>query len=145
MWSHPAEDQALSCIALQLRLLERWVDRGVTQKQFRATQKYLINGNCFDVDTAGKRLDTRIDELVYGRPIGTAFRFPERVRAVTRDQANRAVQARIDPQRLVIVVVGSANTLRQGLARLPGVKSLRYIPYREVFRGNRKYAELAPA
>lgn len=144
MWSHPAEDQAISCIALQLRLLEQWVDHGVSQRQFRATQKYLINGHCFEVDTAGKRLDTRIGELVYGRPIGTAFRFPERVRAVTRDQANRAVQSRIDPHRLAIVVVGNANTLRRGLARLPGVKSMHYTPYKDVFSGNRKVMELAP-
>jgi zinc protease len=39
--------------------------------------------------------------------------FPRRVRAVTREQVNAAIRARIHPDRLNLVVAGDARTIPQ--------------------------------
>ena len=54
----------------------------------------------------------------YGLPSDWIKGYPDRVRAVTVDSANAAWKARIDPNKLVIVVVGDAASLREGLATL---------------------------
>lgn len=54
----------------------------------------------------------------YGLPSDWIKGYPDRVRAVTVDSANAAWKARIDPNKLIIVVVGDAASLREGLASL---------------------------
>lgn len=129
MWTFPAVERAVDCVALQLDLLEGWVDGGLTRGEVAFAKRSLVQGHCFEIDTAAKRLDARLDEELYGLRRGTHGRFPERVRGVTADAANAAVRRRISPRDVSVVLVASAAAVVPGLERLPGIRSVEVVPY----------------
>ncbi len=92
MWSHPASADAASCVALELDLLERFVDDGLRKKDFTFAKRYLVNSRCFEVDTAQKRLEPRLDVVLFGLPHGYWDDFEDNVRKVQLDAARAAVR-----------------------------------------------------
>ncbi len=129
MSTFPATEQTLPCIQLQLKLVEQWVMRGMPKASIEFAKNYLLESHCFDVDTPAKRLDQVIFAWVLNRPLSKVRLFPERIRAVTHASCKEAVQARIDPNRLQIVLVGSEEHLAKGLAKLPGTTTLNTLPH----------------
>jgi len=129
MWSAPSAEYSADCAALQLGLLERWVERGLPNATVKFAQKFLINSHCFDLDTPSKRLESRIDIELLGVPRRYVEQHDELVAAVTRRQAIDATQARISPTDLVVVVVATAAQVAHNFEKLPGVSSLQVVPY----------------
>ncbi|MDH3483100.1 MAG: insulinase family protein, partial [Myxococcales bacterium] len=130
MWSAPSAEYSADCAALELELLERWVDKGVANASLKFAQHYLINSHCFDRDTPSKRLESRLDIELLGVPRRYVERHDELVAQVTRKQANDATRARISPKDLVMVVVATAKDVEKAFEKLPGVKSVEVVPYR---------------
>lgn len=129
MSTAPASEYSADCAALQLGLLERWVDTGIKKSELSFAQRYLINGHCFDRDTASKRLEARLDVELLGIPRTYVEKHDELVGRVTRKQAVDATRARISSRDLTIVVVASASEVAGSFERLPGVKSLEIVPF----------------
>jgi zinc protease len=111
MWTFPAATDAAACIELELGLLEAFVDKGITERELSFIKRYLTRSYAFDVDTASKRLHQALDVEVLGLPSDYYSGYVGHVQRVTLEQANRAVQKRIDPSRLLVVVVGTAGDL----------------------------------
>jgi zinc protease len=111
MWTFPAASDVAACIELQLNLLERWVEHGVTADELDAAKQYLIRSNVFSHDTAQKRMGSALDELLYNLPPQYYAEYPQRVAQVTLQDANRAVQDRISVKDLQIVVVGTEREI----------------------------------
>ncbi|MEM7138228.1 MAG: pitrilysin family protein [Myxococcota bacterium] len=130
MWSAPSVEYSADCAALQLDLLERWVDRGLDRSALRFAQRYLINSHCFDTDTPSKRLESRLDVELLGVPRRYVERHDELIAAVTRKQANEATSGRISSRDLTIVVVATARDVSSKFEKLPGVTSVDVIPFR---------------
>ncbi|MBT8470235.1 MAG: insulinase family protein, partial [Deltaproteobacteria bacterium] len=95
MSTAPAAEYSADCAALQLNLLERWVDRGIKKSQLSFAQRWLINSHCFDRDTPSKRLDTRLDVELLGIPRSYVEKYDELVAGVSLQNANEATRARI--------------------------------------------------
>jgi zinc protease len=129
MWTAPASEYSAECAALQLDLLERWVDRGIAPAELRFAKRYLINSHCFDRDTPAKRLESRLDVELLGIPPSYVDNYDERIARVTRAQANEATRARISPRDLAIVVVATASEVASSFEKLPGVKSVEVVPF----------------
>lgn len=129
MWTFPGIRDAVNCVRLQLELLDAWVDRGLSRRELSFAKKALVNGHCFEVDTAAKRLDPAIDEELFGLRRGFLRDYPTHVRGVTLDEANAAVARRISRRDVAIVLVASADDVLPGLARLPGVQTVERVPY----------------
>jgi zinc protease len=129
MWTFPAAKDAAACAALELDLLEGLVGEGLTAAEVRFAKDNLINGHCFEVDTASKRLGARLDCAVYGLPADHWQRFTQRVRAVKRADANAAVKRRLRPRDLAIVVVATAKDVQPAFEALPGVTSVDVVSY----------------
>ena len=129
MWTAPAAEYAADCAALQLRLLDAWVARGIKKSEHRFAQRYLINSHCFDRDTPSKRLEAKLDVEVLGIPRGYVERHDELIGEVTRDAANEATRARIAPNDLTIVAVATAADVAPAFEALPGVSSLEVVPF----------------
>ncbi|MGB5811027.1 MAG: pitrilysin family protein [Polyangiales bacterium] len=130
MWSAPSADYSADCAALQLDLLDRWVDKGLGNREIKFAQKYLVNSHCFDQDTPSKRLESQLDMQLLGVPRRYIERHDELIAGVTRAQANESTRARISPRDLVIVVVATASEVAPAFEKLPGVSSLEVVPYR---------------
>jgi len=129
MSTAPAAEYSADCAALQLDLLERWVEGGTTKAQLSFAQRYLINSHCFDRDTPSKRLEARLDVELLGIPRSYVDKFDERVARVTKQQADEATRARISTRDLTIVVVATASEVASSFERLPGVRSLEIVPF----------------
>jgi zinc protease len=115
MWTFPKASEAAACLELELSMLSSWVDSGITKEELEWAKHYLVRSHVFSSDTAAKRLGLRQDELLLDLPEGYHAEFTERVASVTLAQANAAVRARISPENVLVVVLGTAPDIRQGL------------------------------
>ena len=132
MYTFPGAEQVADCIALELELMERLVDRGVPARDHGFARRYLLGSHCFDVDTPQKRLEPRIDEDVYGMPDGYFTEYERHVRAVSRDRSNEAIRRTLSAKDLCVVLTATAKTVVPALEKLPGVRSVDVIPYTSV-------------
>ncbi|MGD8863627.1 MAG: pitrilysin family protein [Myxococcales bacterium] len=129
MHTHPAATDARACIELQLSLYDRWVERGLTARELKASKGYLIKGHAFEVDTPAKRLDQDLDPELFGWPRDLNRRFVERVRKVERQDVARALRRRMSRRDQVITVVATADQLVPELEKLPDVASIDVVPF----------------
>lgn len=111
MWTFPAATDAAACIGLELELLEAFVEKGIEPRELSFIKKFLGRSYAFDIDTASKRLHQALDVEVLGLPADYYRKYVEHVEAVTLEQANAAVKARISAEDLLVVVVGTAADL----------------------------------
>lgn len=111
MSTAPAAHQALDCLEKELEMLDALIGQGVTEQEISFVQSYLGRSHVFEIDTAQKRVHQRLDALVFGLPEGYHERYIERIRAVTKPQADAALKNRISRDGLVIAVVGTASQL----------------------------------
>lgn len=107
MWTFPKASDAAACIRLQLEMLRKWHDEGVTKKELAWARRYLARSHAFAVDTPAKRLGLRLETLLYDLPPGYHEGYVERLQAVTLEEANEAVRRRISTENLLVTVVGT--------------------------------------
>ncbi len=117
MWTFPKAEDAAPCIALELEMLKAFRERGVTKKELAWAKRYLVRSHAFAVDTAAKRVGLALDSVLYDLPPGYYENYLARVRAVTLDDVNAALRARIPERDLLIVVVGTAADIRDAVER----------------------------
>lgn len=129
MSTAPAAEYSADCAALQIELLERWVQRGITSTQLKFAQRYLINSHCFDRDTPSKRLESRLDVELLDIPRAYVDKYDQLLAKVGRLDANEATRSRISTRNLTIVAVATAAQVASSFERLPGVKSLEIVPF----------------
>ncbi len=129
MQSAPEAEHTLACARIHLELMERWVERGVSQRELGAAKRFLAGSYAFDVETPSKRLEIRLDRHGVGLDPDAFVKYPERMRAVTLSQANDALRARLSPDDVALVVVAEAEQVREGLLTLPGVHEVDVRPY----------------
>lgn len=132
MWTAPAAEYSAQCAALQLELLERWIERGVSRADLRFAQRYLINSHCFDRDTPAKRLEAQLDIEILNIPRSYVDKHDELVAGVDRELAIRATRTRISARDLMIVVVADANGVAGSFEALPGVDSVEVLPFDQI-------------
>ena len=122
MWTAPGAEDAPACLALELEMLRAWHDEGITADELSFCQGYLRRSSAFDIDTAKKRVQQKLERLLFDLPDDWHATFVDRVAAVTLDRANAAVKKRISPDNLwVSVVATNADTgdeLRQAAGEL---------------------------
>ena len=130
MWTFPAATDAAACVALQLQLLERLVDQGVTARELSFARSYLTRGHAFEVDTAGKRLWQRVEVDLLDLPADYYARYLDHLGAVTLDEVNAALRKRLKVRDLVLSVVCTASELRDPLeAAVPHLRGTTVLPF----------------
>lgn len=117
MWTFPAATDAAPCIALELDLLARLVENGVTDREVKFIEKYISRSWAFEVDTAQKRVHQSLDVELLDLPRDYYASYVERVGKVTSQDANAALRARVDPKNLLVTVVGTAQTTLDGVQK----------------------------
>ncbi len=132
MWSFPAARDAAACIELQLSMLERLVDCGITRGELAFAKRYLTKSYAFEIDTPAKRVGQRLEIELFGLRRDFYSEFVERIRAVTRDQVNAALRARLSKRDLAIVLVATADELLDRLATIPGIGTVETVPYNRI-------------
>ena len=130
IWTAPAAADAAACLALELELLGTWRDDGVTDEELAFTQSYLARSHVFDIDTASKRAQHKVEAIVLELPAGYHEGYVASVKAVTKATADAAVRNRISPSDLVIAVVGTHAEMGAALeAAIPGLSRSEVVPF----------------
>lgn len=130
MWTFPAAADAPACIRLQLELLRKLLDEGVTERELNFARSFLVRGQAFEVDTPTKRLWQRLDRRLLSLPANFHDRYVERLQAVTRDEVNDALRRRLSADDLLVSVVATASELRAPLEKaIPDLASTLVVPY----------------
>lgn len=130
LWTFPKAEDAAPCIALQLEMLRTLRERGVTRTELARAKKYLCRSHVFSVDTAGKRVSLKVDGLVYRLPPNYYEEYTERVQAVTLDEVNAAIRARIPEDDLLVTVLGTDADIGSSVRdAIPGLQSVEVIPF----------------
>lgn len=133
MHTVPETKNAANCAALQLALMDRLVTDGVSVDEHRLAKQNLVHSQCFEWDTAPKRLEHQIDAEALPFPIEQVAKSRQRIRAVTREASNASVKKRLSNKNLSIVVLGDAKALKPEFSKLPGVDEVKTIRYDKVF------------
>jgi zinc protease len=115
MWTHPSVEDAVDCARLQVDLMERWVNEGVSEDEVAFAKSYLVKSHAFSVDTAEKRLDQRIEAAVLALPTHYHRDYLQRLSEVEADAVNTALPRRLDPSRLCLSILATAGDLEARL------------------------------
>src|SRR5690606_36480749 len=111
LWTFPRASDAGSSIERDLQLLETYIKQGVSQDELDAATLYLENSHAFTLDTAAKRASLALDIDLYDLPADYFDRHVERVRSLSVDDVNAAIQHRLSADNLCIVVVGTQDAI----------------------------------
>ena len=92
--------------------------RPIEPRELTYFQSMEVNAFPANYETTGQILDEQATIWRYGLPTDWAEQYLPHVQAVTVDEANQALKDRIDPSKLVWVVVGDKKTVYDGLKTL---------------------------
>jgi zinc protease len=130
MWTFPKASDAPACIKLELELLEAFRKTGLKKSELSWAKRYLVCSHAFAVDTAAKRVGLKLDATLYELPDNYYEQYTAALNAVTLEQANQAVAARLSDENLLVTVVGTEDNVgkdvRDAVANLASAKSIRY-------------------
>jgi zinc protease len=103
------KDQAALALDVVRATLREFIAQGPTQAELEGAKQNLVGGFPLRLDSNKKILDYLAVIGFYQLPLDYLDTFPRKVEAVTIEQIREAFQRRIDPDRLVTVVVGAAQ------------------------------------
>ena len=130
LWTFPKAEDAAPCIRLELEMLEEWHDKGVTRSELDWARRYLVRSHAFALDTAAKRVALSLEEALYDLPPNYHRDYVGRVKAVTLEDANTAVAQRIEPDNLLVLVVGTDSVVGPSVREaIPKLETTEVIPY----------------
>ncbi|HSD62086.1 MAG TPA: pitrilysin family protein [Burkholderiales bacterium] len=103
------KEQAEEALAVVRTTLDEFIARGVTEKELKAAKDNIIGGFPLRIDSNKKIHEYLAVIGFYGLPLTYLDDFTSNVDKVTAAQIQDAFKRRIDPQRMVTVVVGAGN------------------------------------
>ncbi len=102
------KDQAEEALKVARDTLAKFVADGPTQQEFEAAKQNIVGGFPLRIDSNGKILEYLSLIGFYRLPLSYLEDFPARIDAVTLAEVKDAWRRRIDPARMVTVVVGAS-------------------------------------
>jgi zinc protease len=130
MGAFPAAADCAPCISLELKMLEELTKDGITPRELAFIKNYLIRSHAFEIDTAPKRLGQALETELLDLPADYHTGYLEHIHAVTLESANAAVASRLTAKDLVVVVVGTAAEILDGVTKaIPDLVEHVVIPF----------------
>ena len=99
-------DQAEQALALTQEIIREFVRSGPTAEELKAAQDNLIGGFPLRLDSNKKWLDQVANIAWNDLPLDYLDRWTERVAAVTVEAVRAAFQRKLQPERMVSVILG---------------------------------------
>jgi len=124
----PAAEVTADAVALAVSLYEDLVAGGITAEELEFATDYTSGNMQFRRATARQRMVMAIDDEIYGLPEGYTARLPERLAEISGEDTRAAITASLHPERVLTVVVATAEVLAPRLERL-GLGPLQVTPF----------------
>jgi zinc protease len=109
-------------LASTRRVLATWWQEGVTDAELNARKQGLIGGYLVGLSTTGGLAGAIQSAVQRGYDVSWLDGYPEAVKALTRDQVNKAIHTHLDPNTMVLVEAGSV-TAAAGAASPPATSN----------------------
>jgi len=104
-----------------LGMITNLKEKGISEEEFEASRKSILNSAGFTYNTPAKRLENRLTEVIFGLPEGYFRDYADRIRKIPREEVNAALQKFIDPSHLMVGVVATAKVSKAGIAKALGI------------------------
>jgi zinc protease len=104
-----------------LNLVRDLKKTGITDAQFNASKQSLVNSSGFSFNTPQKRLENKLIEVLYGLPDGYYRDYAKRLSALTLPEVNQTIESFVDPDHMMIGIVGTASISKDAIANELGV------------------------
>ena len=101
-----APEDTQQAIASTLALLEQFRKQGVTEAEFSAAKRSLLNSYPVELASLDTLANTILNNEVFGLGTEEIRQFPRQIEAVTLAQVEQAIQTLIHPNNLVVVTAG---------------------------------------
>lgn len=101
-------DQAAQAVQVSRDVLRSFVEQGPTEAEVQAAKDFLIGGFALRIDSNRKLLDNLAAIAWFGLPLDYLDTWTQKVQQVTLAEIKAAVARKLQPDRMVTVVVGGA-------------------------------------
>jgi zinc protease len=101
-------------VASTRRVLETWWKDGVTEDELTARKQGIVGGYLVGLSTTGGLATTILTTIQRGYDLSWLDGYPEAVRAMSREDVNRAIRTHLDPSTMVLVEAGSLGAPAKG-------------------------------
>jgi zinc protease len=102
-------DQAPQAVEVARDVVARFVAEGPTEAELKAAKDFMVGGFALRIDSNRKLLDNLAAIAWHGLPLDYLDTWTQRMQAVTADQIRAAFARKLQPQRMVTVIVGGAS------------------------------------
>jgi zinc protease len=109
-------DVTAEALAATLDELERLRNQAISAKELDEAKNYLAGRFTRRLETQEQVADQFLTMVIYELPDDYLRTYVQRIQAVTAEQAQRAAQAHITPDRELVVVVGDVEKIEAKLA-----------------------------
>jgi zinc protease len=101
-------DQAAQAVQVSREVLNTFVKDGPSEAELKAAKDFLINGFALRLDSNRKLLDNVANISWNNLPLNYLDTWTQQIEKVSAEQVKAAFQRKLQPQRMVTVVVGGA-------------------------------------
>ncbi len=101
-------DQSSEAVRISRDVVEKFVAQGPTEAELQAAKDNLIGGFALRIDSNRKLLDNLANIALHGLPLDYLDTWTQQVDKVTVADIRAAFQRKLQPQKMVTVVVGGA-------------------------------------
>ena len=127
----PAEKDTAAALAYTLQMTQDLKDKGITGEEFEFAQRSLVNSAGFLYNTPKKRVENTLLERTLDIPDGFMKNYGPELQKVKIEEVNAALKSFVQPDKLAIVVLGTAKNLKESLAKSAAipVEQVEVSPY----------------
>jgi zinc protease len=93
-------------VASTRRVLEQWWQEGVSDAELTARKKGLVGGYQVGLSTTTGVAGVILVSVQRGYDVSWLDQYPDAIKAITREQVNRAIHTHLDPSTMVLVEAG---------------------------------------
>jgi zinc protease len=133
IWTFPSTQDTMKTLGLILDLFEKLRAEPLTAQEVEFARQYLVHSFAFRFDTPDKLLGEVMQAELDGLPADWLLTWEARLRAVTVEQANAAVQRWLHPEHLLISMLCSAAGFEEPMRALPGVSTVKVVRHNAPF------------
>lgn len=132
-WTFPERANAMKTVDLVVAMLEKLDKEPLTAREVEFAKKYLMESYAFRIDTPDDLLTEAMRAELNGLPPDFLAKWPERIAAVTLEDANRVRAAYIDADNLLISMLCTAASFEEPVRAIPGVTTVTVVPHTQPF------------
>ncbi len=109
MVAQTKNDNVVDALNVMNDTLRKFIAMGITPEQIMASKQNITGGFALRLDSNRKLVENLSVIGFYDLPLDYLHTFSDRVNMVTRQQVNSALLQRLNPDRMVLVLVGPKN------------------------------------